>query len=144
MRNQEEAEDIVQETFLKLWNMKDKLGEYRSIEALATTMTRNSCIDSLRKNKTEYREDIELNRYSSLTVPSPHEKMVMRESDSIIRAIIEKMPESSKSLIKFHDLDGKSYEEIAEVTGQNINTIRVNISRARKFIRDEFNRYQDE
>ena len=124
--------------------MKEKLGDIRSIEALATTMTRNYCIDLLRKNKNKYAGDIDFSRWISLAVPSPHDKMVIRESDSIIREIIEKMPESAKSVIKLHDIDGKSYEEIADATGQNINTIRVNISRARKFIRDEFNKYQYE
>jgi len=54
------------------------------------------------------------------------------------------MPENIRNILQLHDLDGKSYEEIAEVTGQNINTLRVNISRARKFVRDEFNKYHNE
>jgi RNA polymerase sigma-70 factor (ECF subfamily) len=70
--------------------------------------------------------------------------MVLKESDEIIRNIIENMPEATGMLIKFHDLEGKSYEEIAESTGQNINTLRVNISRARKYVRDEFNKYNYE
>ncbi len=144
LRNREEAEDVVQEIFLKLWNMKEKLGEYRNIEALTITMTRNYCIDHLRRKRNEFRGDFEHSSYGSLTVPSPHENMVMIESDSIIKAIIEQMPEGTKNIIKLHDIDGRSYEEIADDTGQNVNTIRVNISRARKFIRDEFNKYQYE
>ena len=51
LRNQEEAEDAVQEVFIKLWNMGKKLDEYNSIEALAVTMIKNFCIDQLRKKK---------------------------------------------------------------------------------------------
>ena len=51
LRNQEEAEDVVQEIFIKLWKMGEKLDEYKSIDALATAMTKNYCIDLLRKQK---------------------------------------------------------------------------------------------
>src|SRR5450759_1353818 len=51
LRNQEEAEDAVQEVFIKLWNLGKKLDEYNSIGALATTMIKNFCIDQLRKKK---------------------------------------------------------------------------------------------
>lgn len=144
LRNQEEAEDGVQEVFLKLWRMNEKLADYRSIEALATTMTRNYCIDLIRKNRIISPVEADSVSFGSLTEISPHESLVLRESDEIIRNIIEDMPEASRMLIKFHDLEGKSYEEIAESTGQNINTLRVNISRARKHIRDEFNKYNYE
>jgi RNA polymerase sigma-70 factor (ECF subfamily) len=144
VRNQEEAEDAVQEVFIRLWKMNEKLADYRSIEALATTMTRNYCIDQIRKNKLIYQEEPEAVVMNLINEPSPHESMVIKESDKIIRDIIEKLPEGSRVLIRLHDLDGKSYEEIAEMTGQNINTLRVNISRARKYIRDEFNKHHYE
>jgi RNA polymerase sigma-70 factor, ECF subfamily len=144
LRNREEAEDVVQEIFLKLWNMREKLCEYRSIEALAATITRNHCIDLIRKQKNEYRDEIDLNNYSNLSVNSPFDNMVLKESGMIIERIIEKLPDNIRTVLRLHDIDGKSYEEIAEITGHNINTLRVNISRARKIIRDEFNIVQNE
>lgn len=144
LRNQEESEDVVQEVFLKLWNMREKLGEYRSIEALAATMIRNNCIDIIRKHKNEYRGETDLNNYSNLMVDSPYDNLVLKESGMIIDSIIEKLPENLRTVLQLHDIDGISYEDIAEVTGHNINTLRVNISRARKFIRDEFNIFHNE
>ena len=124
--------------------MKEKIVEYRSIEALATTMTKNLCIDVIRRQKNFSLGEIELSYNNEYEAPSPLEKMVLNESEMIIHEIIGNMPESTRTLIQLHDLDGKSYEELAAQTGQNINTIRVNISRARKHIREEFNRYQNE
>ena len=49
----EEADDIVQETLMKLWKMRDRLSEYQSIEALGTTVAMNYCIDQLRRNKAQ-------------------------------------------------------------------------------------------
>ena len=138
--NREEAEDAVQEIFVKLWNMREKLNEYNSIEALATTMTRNYCIDQLRKQKNPFHE-LNFNQdYSYVNSQTPHEQMERRESDDIIRNIIESLPDLYKIMIKLHDIEGLSYEEIADKMDYNINTLRVTISRARGLVRDEYNR----
>ena len=141
---QEEAEDAVQEIFIKLWNMREKLGEYNSIEALATAMTKNYCIDQLRRQKNMIHDQNYNQDYHNITFPSPHEQMERKESDDIIRKIIENMPDTYKLIITFHDIEGFSYEEIAEKTGQNINSLRVALSRARALIRDEFKKYNKE
>jgi RNA polymerase sigma-70 factor (ECF subfamily) len=142
--NQEEAEDAVQEIFIKLWNMREKLNEYKSIEALATTMTKNYCIDQLRKRKHMFQDQHNNQDYNFIAYPSPHEQMETRESDDLIRRIIDHLPDTYKIVIKLRDIDGFSYEEIAEKTGQNINTLRVILSRARGLIRDEYNKYQND
>jgi RNA polymerase sigma-70 factor, ECF subfamily len=144
LQNQEEAEDAVQEVFIKLWRMKEKLGEYESIEALATTMTKNYCIDQVRKHKNIFKEEYKREGYLSLISPSPQEQMENRESNDIIHNIIDHLPEIYKTIVKFKDIDGLSYEEIADKTEQNVNTLRVTISRARRLIRDEYNKYQYE
>jgi RNA polymerase sigma factor (sigma-70 family) len=144
LRNQEEAEDAVQEVFLKLWRLKDKLEGYNSIDALATTMIKNHSIDQLRKGKNIFGIDENSHLYVVTTAPSPEQEMVNRESDEIIRTIIGNLPEIYRTVIGFRDIDGFSYEETAEKTGQTVNNLRVILSRARKMIRDEFNKYQYE
>jgi RNA polymerase sigma factor (sigma-70 family) len=142
--NQEEAEDAVQEIFIKLWNMRERFSEYKSIEALATTMTKNYCIDQLRNRRHMIQDQHNNENYNYIASPSPHEQMETMESDELIRRIIDHLPETYKIVIKLHDIDGFSYEEIAEKTGQNINTLRVTLSRARGLIRDEYNKYQND
>lgn len=142
LQNQEEAEDAVQEVFIKLWKMNEKLSEYNSPDALATTMTKNYCIDQIRKQKHFLQE--EFNGQIYLSAPSPHEQMENRESGDILINIIDNMPEQFAELVKLREIDGLSYEEISSKTGNNINSIRVTISRARKHIRDEYNKYQHE
>jgi RNA polymerase sigma-70 factor (ECF subfamily) len=70
--------------------------------------------------------------------------MESRESNDIIHNIIDHLPEIYKVMVRLRDIEGFSYEEIAEKTDQNINTLRVTLSRARRFIRDEYNKYQYE
>ena len=141
LKDQAGAEDAVQEVFIKLWKMNTRLGEYKSIEALAATMTKNYCIDQLRKHKqieTGYNDTIPFYHATEL---SPHEQMERNETASIIDGIIEKLPETYREMIQLRDIDGLSYEEIAVKTDQNINTLRVILSRARKIIRDEYRKY---
>jgi RNA polymerase sigma factor (sigma-70 family) len=144
LRNQEEAEDAVQEVFIKLWNMGDKLSGYSSIDALAVTMTKNYCIDQFRKKKRIIQEEKYENYERNNLIPTPHEQLERVESGEILNRIIENLPEIYKSLVLLREIEGFSYEEIAEKTEQNINTLRVNISRARRIIRDEYNKYQYE
>jgi RNA polymerase sigma-70 factor (ECF subfamily) len=141
LRNQEEAEDAVQEVFIKLWNLGKKLDEYSSIGAFATTMIKNYCIDQIRKKKHFVSEE-SIGHENQLTDnSSPYQLMESSESGKIISHIIDGLPEIYKVLIIMKEIEGLSYEEIAERTQQNINTLRVTISRARKTIRDEFNKY---
>ena len=144
LRNQEEAEDAVQEVFIKLWKLKDRLGEYNSVDALATTMIKNHCIDQVRKGKNIFNNEGSSQLYVVSPSPSPEQEMVNKESDEIIHRIIDSLPEIYRSVIMLRDIEGFSYEETAEKTTQTVNNLRVILSRGRKMIRDEFNKYQNE
>jgi RNA polymerase sigma-70 factor, ECF subfamily len=144
LRKQEEAEDVVQEVFIKLWNLGPKLDNYDNIGALAITMVKNLCIDQLRKKKHFIREEREVQDIQSIDNISPFVLLENRESDNILQKIISRLPDIYKVVIELREFEGLSYEEIAEKTVQNINTLRVTLSRARKMIRDEFNKYQYE
>ena len=141
LKDQAGAEDAVQEVFIKLWKMNARLGEYKSIEALASTMTKNYCIDQLRRVKLFKDGNDNTVTLFHTSEPTPHEQLERSETASIIGRIIDKLPETYRKLIQMRDIDGLSYEEIVIQTNQNINTLRVNLSRARKLIRDEYKRY---
>jgi len=143
LQNQEEAEDAVQEVFIKLWNLGKKLDEYNSIAALAVTMVKNYCIDQIRKKRHVINEELNGN-IGNTENDSPYELLESKESDNILHQIIDELPETYRIAVRMRDIEGLSYEEIAEKTKQNINTLRVTLSRARKLIRDEFNKYQYE
>jgi RNA polymerase sigma-70 factor, ECF subfamily len=144
LRNQEEAEDAVQEVFIKLWNMGKKLNEYNNIGALATTMVKNYCIDQIRKKKHLVQANLEGLNIVNTGSTSPSELLENKESGDILYRIIYALPAIYRDAVIMRDIDGQSYEEIVEKTEQNINTLRVTLSRARKMIREEFNKYQYE
>jgi RNA polymerase sigma factor (sigma-70 family) len=144
LRNQEEAEDVVQEIFIKLWKLGNKLDEYKSIDALALAMTKNYCIDLLRKQKHLYTGEFNASEFQSFAAPSPQEQLENSESGEILNKIIEGLPDTYRDVIILKEIEGVSYGEIAKKTDQNINTLRVTLSRARKIIRDEYKKYDYE
>jgi len=145
LRNQVEAEDAVQEVFLKMWKLGGKLDKYTSIEALAVIMTRNYCLDQLRKRRHDG-DDGEQNPQNLFLSagPSPQEQMERKETSEILKVIIDKLPDNYRIIITLREIEELSYEEIAETTDMNINALRVSLSRARKIIRSEFIKYSDE
>lgn len=138
---QDEAEDAVQEVFIRLWNMGNKLNKYESVDALATTMTKNYCIDQLRKSRIVFENDLSVRDVAGAATDEIIENA---ESYVIIQKIIGDMAPNFREIIIMRDIDELSYEEIAEKTGQNINTIRVNLSRARAIVRVEYSKYFNE
>jgi RNA polymerase sigma-70 factor (ECF subfamily) len=142
--NRQGSEDAVQDVFLKLWKMNQTLETNGSIEALAITMVKNKCLDQLRRMKLAGADEIESINPRSDPAPSPQEKMEREETMRLLDRLINELPQNYRETVKFRDIDELSYGEISEKTGQNINTIRVNLSRARKIIRDKYNKYRNE
>jgi RNA polymerase sigma-70 factor (ECF subfamily) len=144
LRSKEDAEDAVQEVLLRLWKMRLRLAEYSSVEALSTTMIRNYCLDRLRKKRSDSTDDPATSCRELKNEETPYEVLKTTETRDIIKNILTKMPDLYSSLVQKHDIDGLSYEEISVQTSQNVNTLRVTLSRARKMLRDEYNKLQYE
>lgn len=144
LRDREEAEDAVQEVFMKLWKMKDNLGNYDNIEALASTITRNYCIDRIRRGKIRTIESYNADNHYVADQETPYEVVVNKESSGILRSIIGGLKENVRAIFVMKELEGLSYEEIAEKTGNSVNNLRVILARARGTLRDEYNKYNNE
>ena len=136
MNNREEAEDIVQEVYVKLWGMRNELNNYNSIEALAVRITRNLCLDKLRRRKVNQNAMKAEQMKEGMHSVSPAEKLEKKEEAEMIHTLIAALPEPQRSLVHLRHLEGKEYEEISEMVNMNVNAIRVSISRARKQMRE--------
>lgn len=131
---EEEARDVVQESMIRMWNYRDKLGEYRSVEAFAVVITRNLSLDQVRSRafKRNPVPDFLEDRQSQ----NPYQKM---ETSDIVKKVyqaMEQLPEQQKTIMHLRDVEEMEYEEIADVMEMNVNAIRVNLSRARKQVRE--------
>lgn len=137
----EEAEDSVQDTLVKLWMKRNDLVKYNSIEALAIVMHRNSCLDKVRSKTFQMQRMSEGNEMIERN--NPGEMLEMTDMTNLIRKIVDNLPEQQKTILQLRDIEGLEYEQIAEVMGMNVNAIRVNLSRARKKVRDTVLKIQD-
>lgn len=139
--NKQEAEDTVQEAFLKIWDMRNNLNKYRSKEALLVTMTRNLCLDKLKSKKNKFASFNEnINQHSS-----QNPMQLSEQSDTVkqVKSLIKTLPEQQKTIIHLRDIEGYDYNEILEITGFSLNYVRVNLSRARSKIREHILKIQN-
>ena len=145
LNSRQEAEDIIQDTYLKLWNMRDQLSQYNSIEALAVTMTKNLCIDKLRSYRKRKQNDGGLDNIllSSDKRHNPAEMLELDESMRCVYECIQQLPDQQRLVIQLRDIEHYSYEEISEMTDLKVNNIRVALSRARKSVREEYQKKQN-
>jgi RNA polymerase sigma factor (sigma-70 family) len=130
----EEAEDVVQEVFIRLWNRREKLDEYRSVEALAMVTTKNLCLDKIKAKRYPV-EAMENHRVFLENIPGE----TKADHSDLIRGIhraIKMLPEQQQIIVHLRDVEGYEFEEIAEIVDMNENAIRVALSRARKKIRE--------
>jgi RNA polymerase sigma factor (sigma-70 family) len=126
----EEAEDSVQDAMIKLWTRREDLNHYSSIEAFAMTITKNICLDRIRSKA------FQTERLTDRQVLTVRQKLEKADFTGFVRKIIENLPEQQKAIMHMRDIEGLEYEQIAEVMELNINAVRVNLSRARKKVRD--------
>jgi len=137
LKNEDEAKDVVQDVFLKLWQKRDDLAEVENIEAFAMRMTRNRCLDVIKANKV-VPIDAETERKLKEETVDVHSKIELCESANQIKMLIKRLPDLQQTVMHLRDVEQLSYDEISEATNIKVNAIRVNLSRARKKVRDEF------
>ena len=109
--NPAEAEDVVQETMIKVWNRRDRWEELDSIEAFCLTICRKS---------------------------NPEEQAMQRDRIALVRQLIDNLPEKQRSCMQLREFEGKSYKEIAQILGITEEQVKVNIFRARQQIKQQF------
>ena len=139
--NREEAEDIVQETLIKVWNARDKWQQMDSIEAYSLTVARNLSLDHRKKmdNHNASLEDEKTERPD--TTSNPSERMIQQDKLDIVRRIIDTLPEKQRSCQQLRDIEGKPYKDIAAIMGITEDQVKVNIFRARQNIRQRFQQF---
>ncbi|MCH5346108.1 MAG: sigma-70 family RNA polymerase sigma factor [Muribaculaceae bacterium] len=132
------AEDVAQDTLLKLWDMRDRLYKYQSVDTLAMIIARNKCLDIVRQRGRVI--NVSLDDFDA-TAPmlSPVDEMIDAEADDEADEILAQLPENQRFVLKMKHIDGLEVDEIAAVTGSTPNAIRVTLSRARKRVLEIFN-----
>ncbi len=139
--NREDAEDVVQETMMKVWNRREQWAQIESMEAFCMTICRNVALDHQKRmenqNVSLEDEDATISNHPS-SITSPEEQTMQRDRVERVRSLMNQLPEKQRSCMQLRDVEGKSYKEIAAVMDITEQQVKINIFRARQTIKQEF------
>ena len=137
--NREDAEDVVQETMMKVWNRREQWGEIESMEAFCLTICRNLALDRTKRMDNQSTTlDEGHDRADRSYASNPEEQAVQRDRVETVRRLMALLPEKQRTCMQLRDVEGKTYKEIAAVMGITEQQVKVNIFRARQTIKENF------
>lgn len=137
LKNQQEAEDIVQEVLIVLWKKRKLLSEYRSLKAFAMTVTRNLCLNQLtrRQRKNLIPHDPQNNKPS-------YQPIENNDKLNRVHKIILSLPEDQSTALFLRGVEGFEIDEIANMLKISENNVHVILHRARKRLREEYEKIE--
>ena len=135
--NSAEAEDIVQDTLMKVWDRREEWSRIDSIGAFCLTIARNLAIDRSQKMEAQNVELIpEIQEQpESFT---PYDRLAGNEQLKLVHRLINELPEKQRSIIQLRDIEGKNYKEIANIMQLSEEQVKVNLFRARQKIKQRY------
>ncbi|MFC5407619.1 RNA polymerase sigma factor SigW [Cohnella soli] len=141
--NRQEAEDVVQETFLRVYKNLDRYDENQKFSTWIYRIATNLCIDRLRRRKAVYSLDAESSEHEGLDgyamLPSddrtPESELLLSETQKLIQEAIATLPVKYKSVMILRYLQDMSLQEISDVLDMPVTTIKTRVHRGREFLR---------
>ena len=145
MGNHEDASDMAQEAIIKAYQ---SIGSFRGDAAFGTWLgkiTANQCLDELRKRKkrqtTSLEDTLELEEGSvkkeiESPAATPEEHAIRQETASYMQMLISELKEEYRAVVILRELEGYSYEEIADILSCSLGTVKSRISRARLYLKE--------
>lgn len=134
LSSETEADDIAQETLLKLWGMREQLDEYSSLDALAFVIARHLCLDNLKRMKMLSLEDVDVScEMSDLNSEEPSQERIDE-----MNALIKRLPDGQQIILRMKHIEGLETSEIAQMIGSTDGAVRTQLSRARNKVRELF------
>lgn len=136
MNQMEDAQDAAQETMLKAWR---SIADFRGDAKLETWLYRlavNCCLDALRKKKVRAAESVDALHEGGFEPvdpePQPEERLLQGEGHQELRQALRQLPDEQRTALILSAVEGRSYEEIADITGTAMGTVKSRINRARR------------
>ena len=141
--NSAEAEDIVQDTLIKVWNRRDSWDQIESIEAFSLKICRNLSLDRIKKQDNQNSSLDDANIEKPDRSSNPYEQMIQRDRVELVRKLVDELPEKQRSCMQLRDFEGKPYKEIASILDITEEQVKVNIFRARQTIKQRFQQLEN-
>lgn len=136
--NREDAEDIVQETLMKIWNSRGRLGRLNNPAAFCMATLKNVFVDSVRRNHRQLDSGISADEVTVASDTDIDRQIESRDAVTALTGLIDRLPPNQRDVMRMRDIADISFEEIEASTGLSPGNIRTLLSRARKKIKEQY------
>jgi len=141
VKNQEESEDIAQDVFVKIWQKAAGFKGDSSVPTWIHRITINSALNQLRKNKRiSFFQDIS-NFLSISSSETPYKELVSKERNNIFYKAVQALPENQSIAINLRHIQGRSYQEIAEIMDVSVSSVESLLFRAKKNLKKKLSKF---
>lgn len=133
--NRAEAEDVVQDTLMKVWEQRKEWEQIKNLEAFAIATCRNRALDIVKRagRNTASLEVVDKRQH---TTDNGLQSLEAREQISLVRQIMDELPELQRTIMVLRDIEGKTYQEIAEALDISETQVKVYLHRARTKVKE--------
>lgn len=136
--NEEDAQDIIQDALMKVWHQQEKMAELHNMEAWCMRIVRNLALDRLKSKKYRMSETLDkAGELPALQQVNPYMAAEQQDVMNRIHRIMAALPEKYRTIMQLRDIDGCTYQEIADIMVIDLNDVKVNLHRARKTVREK-------
>lgn len=141
--NPQEAEDLTQDTLIKVWSRRDELSEVNSLEAYCITICRNLALDRMaRKENDNLSLDLAETDPLDLGTRTPDEQLAYEDKLRTVNQLFNALPERLRTALQLRDIEGLSYQEAAEAMEMTEANFKVTLHRARKAIKLQYEKIE--
>lgn len=133
VKDGEVAEDVVQDVMYKLWQKREEADEIENLEAWLMVLARNRSLDLLRKVKDNH---VSMDEAYTVSDQAPVPDKILETADlmTLLQQCLNQLPEKQRSIFHLREIEQMTYEEISQMTGYNLDDVKVSLFRARKHI----------
>jgi len=135
--NAAEAEDVVQDVLIKVWNSRETMNQINNWEAWCMRLTKNLSLDRLRSQHRKVTDSLMTGLEVKQEGMSPHEKTEIAESMQQVSELIASLPEKQRQVMHLRDVEGYSYNEICEILEIDMSQVKISLFRARNTVREK-------
>ncbi len=141
LKSKEDTEEIIQETFLRIWEIREQIWEDYPFDSLLFRIAKNSSLNYSRKkiNRAVFEKDFGF--FSDLSDYSADQYILSKEIQTIIETILNGLSAKRKEIFLLQKIEGLSRQEIAEKLNISVITVDHQLSKANKQVKNELQKY---
>ena len=136
LNDTDDAEDVVQETLTKLWQMRDRIDDADKMVHLASVIVKNTSLNVIRNRK----NSVEIHYADSLETNDAQDELEENETRRLLMKAISQLPDTQRAIIRMRNVEQLSYKEIAQVLGTTESSVRAMICKARTTLMNQMKR----